>query len=90
MLDAGAGSFDAIASVGDDDFLFAHDAGDDGADGVVATISGAFGLGHSKLHKLDFGLVGFGNHGVKVYLFGTSVGKNWCAWVTCALVTCLA
>jgi len=63
VLDAGAGSFDAIAGVGDDYFAMAGQARDYRADGIVAAIAGALGFVDGELHEFFFGLVGSGNLG---------------------------
>ncbi len=51
-------------------------AGNDGADRVVATVASAFRLVDGQLHELDFGLVGIGNHGVEVYPFVEVAAKS--------------
>src|SRR3954451_13762078 len=62
MLDAGSRSFYAVASIGNDHFVLPGDARDDGANGIVAPVSGAFGLRDGQLHKLLFRFVGSRDH----------------------------
>jgi hypothetical protein len=69
MLDARSRSFHAITGIGDDDFAFTDEAGDDGTDGIVSAIPGAFGLGDGKLHEFLSRLIGSGNHRARVYPF---------------------
>jgi hypothetical protein len=62
VLDGGAGSFDAVAGGGDDDFALAQDAGDDGTDGIIAPVAGAHGLFDGELHELFPGFVSGRDH----------------------------
>jgi hypothetical protein len=63
VFDAGAGGLHPVAGAGDDDFALAHEAGDDGADGIVAAIPGALGFVDGQPHELFLRLEGGRDHG---------------------------
>src|SRR5215469_2207589 len=63
MFDAGSGGLYAVAGAGDDHFTPADELRDDRADGIVATIAGAFGLVDGELHESFLGFIGGGDHG---------------------------
>src|SRR5260221_8502909 len=62
VLDAGAGSFDAVSSIGNHHFALAEHAGNHRSDRIVTAVTGTLGLGDSQFHEFLFGLVGVRNH----------------------------
>ena len=68
VLDARAGSFNAVTGVSDDHFALANQSRDDGTDGIVAALTGAPSLGNGKFHELLSGFVGVRDHADRVYL----------------------
>ncbi len=59
--------FHAIAGIGDDHFAAAGETGDDGADGIVAAVAGAFCFRDGQLHELFSRFVGLKNHVDRVH-----------------------
>src|ERR1700733_1464607 len=57
VFNARARSLTAVTGATDDNFAFAHQAGDNRADGIITAVTGKFGLRNSQLHKLLFRFV---------------------------------
>ena len=62
VLDAGSRSFHPIPGAGNDRLAFACHARDDRANGIVAAVTGSFGLGDREFHEFLFRFVGSGDH----------------------------
>jgi len=76
VLDAGARCFYPVTGTGNDHLASSHDACDDGADGIVASVSGAFGLRNSQFHEFFSRFVGEGDHRIRVYPVVTSLSQD--------------
>src|SRR5207302_2115019 len=61
---------------GNDHLAFAREACNDRANGIVASVTGAFGLRDSQLHELLSWFVGSRNHVVRLYPFVASVSQD--------------
>jgi hypothetical protein len=66
VFDARSRGFYSVTCTGNDHLALAREACNDRSNGIVASVTGAFGLRNSQLHKLLFRFVGRRNHLVRL------------------------